>query len=167
MGRKVLRLSVKFSNARFHFRTDTLLLIAIAGVTGLIVQQEDLPFNEQGICPDMIMNPHGFPSRMTVGKLLELLSGKAAVLEGKLHYGTAFGGSKLEDVCDELVRNGFNYNGKDVLTSGENDYSLQTSAAVNILLTFCFHFVRYHRRTSSSLYFSRSHLLPKAKTHGC
>ena len=35
-------------------------------MTGLIVQQEDLPFNEQGVCVDMIMNPHGFPSRMTV-----------------------------------------------------------------------------------------------------
>lgn len=34
------------------------------------------------------MNPHGFPSRMTVGKLIELLAGKAGVLEGKFHYGT-------------------------------------------------------------------------------
>lgn len=47
-----------------------------------------MPFNDYGICPDMIMNPHGFPSRMTVGKLIELLAGKAGVMEGKFHYGT-------------------------------------------------------------------------------
>ncbi len=88
------------------------------GVTGLIVQQEDMPYNEFGICPDMIMNPHGFPSRMTVGKLMELLGGKAGILEGKFHYGTAFGGSKVKDICEELVRNGYNYLGKDMLTSG-------------------------------------------------
>ena len=75
------------------------------GVTGLIVQQEDMPFNEQGMCPDMIMNPHGFPSRMTVGKLMELLGGKAGVLEGKFHYGTAFGGSKVDDIssCQKFL----------------------------------------------------------------
>ena len=44
---------------------------------------------------DTIMNPHGFPSRMTVGKMIELLAGKAGVLTGKLQYGTAFGGSKV------------------------------------------------------------------------
>lgn len=65
------------------------------GVVGLIAQQEDMPFSDQGVCPDLIMNPHGFPSRMTVGKLIELLAGKAGVLNGKFHYGTAFGGSKV------------------------------------------------------------------------
>jgi len=95
------------------------------GVTGLIVQQEDMPFNDYGICPDMIMNPHGYPSRMTVGKLMELLGGKAGVLEGKFHYGTAFGGSRVVDICQELVKNGFNYQGKDTLTSGITGETLQ------------------------------------------
>jgi len=95
------------------------------GVTGLIVQQEDMPFNDMGICPDMIMNPHGFPSRMTVGKLMELLGGKAGVLKGKFHYGTAFGGSKVSDISQELVECGWNYQGKDTLTSGITGESLQ------------------------------------------
>lgn len=64
------------------------------------------------------MNPHGFPSRMTVGKSLELLGGKAGLLEGKFHYGTAFGGSKCSDIQDELFRHGYNYMGKDVFYSG-------------------------------------------------
>ncbi|XP_011203561.2 DNA-directed RNA polymerase III subunit RPC2 [Bactrocera neohumeralis] len=95
------------------------------GVTGLIVDQEDLPFNDYGICPDMIMNPHGFPSRMTVGKSLELLGGKAGLLEGKFHYGTAFGGSKCKDIQDELFKHGFNYMGKDYFYSGITGESLE------------------------------------------
>ncbi|KAJ7875392.1 hypothetical protein B0H14DRAFT_2716472 [Mycena olivaceomarginata] len=88
------------------------------GVCGLIVNQEDMPFNDQGINPDTIMNPHGFPSRMTVGKMIELLAGKAGVLCGKLQYGTAFGGSKVVDMSRILVEHGFSYAGKDMLTSG-------------------------------------------------
>ncbi|XP_053979489.1 DNA-directed RNA polymerase III subunit RPC2 isoform X1 [Hylaeus anthracinus] len=95
------------------------------GVTGLIVEQEDMPFNDYGICPDMIMNPHGFPSRMTVGKLIELLAGKAGVVKGQFHYGTAFGGSKVEDVCQELVKHGYNYLGKDFFYSGITGEPLQ------------------------------------------
>lgn len=88
------------------------------GVCGLIVQQEDMPFNEQGICPDVIMNPHGFPSRMTVGKMIELIGGKAGVLKGRQGYGTAFGGDKVKDISEILVSYGFSYSGKDYLTSG-------------------------------------------------
>lgn len=88
------------------------------GVCGLIVSQEDMPFTDLGICPDIIMNPHGFPSRMTVGKLIELMAGKAGVLEGHFGYGTAFGGDKVEDVCSALVEHGFNYSGKEFVTSG-------------------------------------------------
>ncbi|PWN26316.1 beta and beta-prime subunits of DNA dependent RNA-polymerase [Jaminaea rosea] len=88
------------------------------GVCGLIAQQEDMPFTDQGINPDIIMNPHGFPSRMTVGKMIELLAGKAGVISGSLQYGTAFGGSKVEDMSRLLIEAGYSYGGKDFLTSG-------------------------------------------------
>ena len=88
------------------------------GVVGTIVRQEDLPFSTRGISPDLIMNPHGFPSRMTVAKMIELLGGKAAVHDGRFRYGTAFGGDPVDDMANTLVRHGFNYEGKDVLTSG-------------------------------------------------
>lgn len=94
------------------------------GVCGLIVSQEDMPFNDLGVCPDIIMNPHGFPSRMTVGKLIELLGGKAGVLDGKFHYGTAFTGDRVDDLCNDLIRNGYNYAGKEFLTSGITGESL-------------------------------------------
>jgi DNA-directed RNA polymerase III subunit RPC2 len=95
------------------------------GVCGLIVPEEDLPFNEAGHVPDLIMNPHGFPSRMTVGKLLELLVGKAGVYEGRQGYSTAFGeefgsADTASSAAEALIRNGLNYTGKDILYSGTN-----------------------------------------------
>jgi DNA-directed RNA polymerase III subunit RPC2 len=95
------------------------------GVCGIIVEQEDLPFSDQGMCPDIIMDPHGFPSRMTVGKMIELLAGKAGVLNGEFQYGTCFGGSKVEDMSNILIKNGFSYCGKDYLTSGITGEPLQ------------------------------------------
>lgn len=95
------------------------------GVCGIIARQEDMPFNDIGIIPDIIMNPHGFPSRMTVGKMIELLAGKAGLMCGKLQYGTAFGGSKVDDMAKILVDSGFSYSGKDFVTSGITGESLQ------------------------------------------
>ena len=93
------------------------------GVVGAVAPAPDLPFDDRGICPDLVMNPHGFPSRMTVGKLLELLGAKAAVLCGKTHYGTAFGeaagtADSAGAISATLVRHGYSYCGKDLLTCG-------------------------------------------------
>ena len=77
-----------------------------------------MPFSEQGWCPDLIMNPHGYPSRMTVGKLIELIAGKSAVLDGELKYGTAFAGDRVDDIGKILTKNGFSFTGKDFLYSG-------------------------------------------------
>nr|GEU77361.1 DNA-directed RNA polymerase III subunit 2-like isoform X2 [Tanacetum cinerariifolium] len=100
------------------------------GVCGTIIQQEDLPFSERGICPDLIMNPHGFPSRMTGGKMIELLGSKAGVSCGKFHYGSPFGepsghAHKVEALSETLVKHGFCYNGKDFFYSGITGTPLQ------------------------------------------
>lgn len=55
---------------------------------------------------------------MTIGKMIELISGKAGLFLGQCRYGTAFGGDKLTDMGRVLIQNGFSYNGKDMLTSG-------------------------------------------------
>ncbi|KAH0485044.1 MAG: hypothetical protein KVP17_002428 [Porospora cf. gigantea B] len=96
------------------------------GVVGFIVEPEDMPFTESGWTPDLIMNPHGFPSRMTIGKMLELLGGKSALLDGKVKYGTAFGGTPLHEIEGILTANGFHYSGKEYLTSGITGQALQT-----------------------------------------
>lgn len=88
------------------------------GVIGLIVPEQDLPFSETGWRPDLIMNPHGFPSRMTVGKMLECIGSKAAVLEGMFANGSAFGGTPAQEIYRTLISHGFAPTGKEYLTSG-------------------------------------------------
>ncbi|KAF7051047.1 hypothetical protein CFC21_059332 [Triticum aestivum] len=100
------------------------------GVCGTILQQEDFSFSERGICPDLVMNPHGFPSGMTVGQMLELLGGKAGASCEQFYYGSAFGepsgnANKVEDMSYTLVKHGFNYHGKDLLYSGTLGHPLQ------------------------------------------
>ncbi|WUR02339.1 DNA-directed RNA polymerase III subunit (RPC2) [Vairimorpha necatrix] len=88
------------------------------GVVGLIVPQVDMPFTDSGMVPDIIMNPHGFPSRMTVGKIIELLTGKAGVIGGGISDATIFKKNEVDLACELLVKNGFNYGGKDCFYSG-------------------------------------------------
>lgn len=95
------------------------------GVVGLIAPQVDMPFNEEGLVPDIIMNPHGFPSRMTVGKIIELIGGKAATIEGTYADATAFKRNQTRAFCDILAKNGYSYSGKDVFTSGTTGEQLE------------------------------------------
>eukprot|EP00927_Polykrikos_kofoidii_P028729 TRINITY_DN25000_c0_g1_i1.p1 TRINITY_DN25000_c0_g1~~TRINITY_DN25000_c0_g1_i1.p1 ORF type:complete len:1285 (+),score=203.20 TRINITY_DN25000_c0_g1_i1:75-3929(+) len=95
------------------------------GVIGIVVPEEDMPFSETGWKPDLIMNPHGFPSRMTVGKMLELIGGKAGVMDGVFANGSAFGGTPADEIYEALIRNGFAPSGKDYITSGVTGEALE------------------------------------------
>jgi DNA-directed RNA polymerase subunit B len=88
------------------------------GVIGMIVPQEDMPFSPKGIVPDIIINPHAMPSRMTIGQFLESMAGKVAASRGKPVDGTPFNNEGPEQLKEELVNLGFSHTGREVLYSG-------------------------------------------------
>ncbi len=88
------------------------------GVIGRIVPEEDVPFTSRGIKPDIIFDPHGLPSRMTVGYLLELLAGKVGCLKGEIIDGTAFSGVNKKELGEQLKNLGFRYDGKETMYNG-------------------------------------------------
>ena len=90
------------------------------GTLGLIIPEDDMPFTEDGIRPDLIINPHAIPSRMTIGQIVESLFGKVCTSYGAFGDCTAFQvkGSNYSTYAPMLVKAGFNSSGNQVLYNG-------------------------------------------------
>ncbi len=88
------------------------------GVIGMIVPQEDMPFSSEGTIPDIIINPHAIPSRMTIGQFLESMAGKVAAARGRPADGTPFINEKPEKLKQALIDLGFSHTGREVLYNG-------------------------------------------------
>jgi DNA-directed RNA polymerase beta subunit len=103
------------------------------GVCGAVIPEENMPFTENGMKPDLILNPHSIPSRMTVGHLLEMLAGKVGSVNAECIDGTAFENVKEKDLRKMLLEKGFRSDGKEVFYDGLSGRKLEGEVFVGVI----------------------------------
>jgi DNA-directed RNA polymerase II subunit RPB2 len=97
------------------------------GTVGNIIPESDMPFTVNGMRPDIIINPHAIPSRMTIGQLKETLLGKVLVQLGLFGDGTSFGELAVEDIRKELLKVGYEAQGNELLYNGMTGEQIESN----------------------------------------
>lgn len=98
------------------------------GTIGMVYPMEDMPFSDSGIIPDIIVNPHAIPSRMTIGQLMECIMGKVCCSLGCYGDGTAFTGLSVDDISKALVdKCGLEPHGNEIMYNGHTGVQMMTS----------------------------------------
>jgi DNA-directed RNA polymerase II subunit RPB2 len=97
------------------------------GTIGNIIPECDMPFTSNGVKPDIIINPHAIPSRMTIGQLKETVLGKVLVELGLFGDGTSFGNFEIKDICSELINLGYEAHGNELLYNGLSGEQVECS----------------------------------------
>ena len=96
------------------------------GTIGNIIPEEDMPYTSNGIKPDIIINPHAIPSRMTIAQLKETLLGKILLELGLFGDGTSFGDLDINDISNELLKLGYEKNGNEIMYNGQTGEQIAT-----------------------------------------
>lgn len=99
------------------------------GTIGMVIREVDMPFTNLGIRPDIIINPHAIPSRMTIGQLVESITGKACALNGGFGDCTAFNqkGTKVEEYGEMLLNSGFHSQGNEIMYDGMTGQQIESN----------------------------------------
>ena len=89
------------------------------GTCGILLPEEDMPYTKNGLRPDLIMNPHAVPSRMTIAQLMETMFGKVCTMRGSLGDGTPYSHLQLKDLREHLLDLGMSSTGNELLYNGQ------------------------------------------------